>query len=303
MPGAALVAAVVALASVVAAAGPAASGAPGPGLSPIVGNVIFPVRQNSFILVGTTGGAGPWFFQLNDNPGDPTHPVWARGDDLFIAVGPPGTTDRGTQTAVSAPVPTNQACLGNDVSNGTYVEFASVPEIFVTEGAAGATRPDFTASLETAGCDDAAARSRPLHDVLRIHFTNGVNDPGFVTGIAPFRVTITTYSFTVGPHMPNGAIATSAEYASTVSLGNEFPIDPGTPGYAAYATDGFATNRGTGASPWCIASTATVLGGTPTGISNDLLCPEMTTSPPPGNSVPPGPLGSAATASTPTFTG
>jgi hypothetical protein len=300
---AALLAALATMASVVAVAGPAATITPGPGLSPILGNVIFPVRQNSFLRPGTTGFAGPWFFQLNDTPGDATHPVWAKGDDLFIAVGPPGTTDRGAQTAVSAPLPTNQACLGNDVSNGTYVEFVGIPPIFITDGAPGATPPDITASLETAGCDDAAAKARPLHDVLRIHFNNGIGDPGFVTAVTPFRITISGYSFAVGPHMPNGAIATWAEYASTVSHGNDFPIDPGTPDYGAYSTDGLATNPGTGVSPWCIASTATVVGGTPTNISNYLVCPDGTTTPPGG---PPGtPSGSAppAIGRTPTFTG
>ena len=59
---AALLAAVATLANVVgvAGAGPAATITPGPGLSPILGNGIFPVRQNSFILPGTTGPAGTW---------------------------------------------------------------------------------------------------------------------------------------------------------------------------------------------------------------------------------------------------
>jgi len=190
------------------------------------------------------------------------------------------------------------------VSSGTYVEFASVPEIDITDGAPDATRPDLTASLETAGCDDPATKAQPLHDVLHLHFNNGVNDPGFVTDVTPFRVTITDASFAVGPHMPNGAIATWAEYASTASRGNDFPIDPGSSGYAAFATDGLATNQGTGASPWCIASTATVVGGTTTNIPNYLVCPASSTSPVPGAEPPSGSSsGPAPIALTPTFTG
>ncbi len=151
--------------------------------------------------------ATSWAFSLSDSGtvSAGSAPTWVTGDTFAIPLVQPGG-------AV------------NNLTAGSYVEFAGVPTMNCTGGGAGVTQPTF--NLTTTENPNDTIADAGLTDVLVITFTNSP----IVQSPTPFECVISNINYTIGPNTGTGSIGSfgsatnQATYTQGLAPGSVSPV-------------------------------------------------------------------------------